>query len=95
MPNAARPVLDPQTENEIIDAIIALDWNTDVLTKPLEIIQSRLGHDDRQAIDLIISFQQRRLMICKPERRANNFAETGITSPPVRGRWIKPDETMK
>lgn len=31
MANAARPVLDPQTETGIIDAIIALDWSIDIV----------------------------------------------------------------
>jgi hypothetical protein len=45
MPNAARPALDPQTENEIIDAIIALDWNTDVHEHGV------VAHADGSALD--------------------------------------------
>jgi hypothetical protein len=48
MPNAVRLALDPQMESEILDAIVALDWNTDVLTPPLEIIQKRLQFSPRR-----------------------------------------------
>jgi hypothetical protein len=48
-----------------------------------------------QALRLFMNFPHRNLMICTAERTANDMGETGVVSPPLRGRWIKPDETMK
>ena len=80
----ARPTLDPQTENDIIDAIVALDWTTDIVTGPLRIIQNQLGVGEEQAIPLFLSFHRaRKLIVCKPERIANNLLETGTISPPI------------
>ena len=87
--------LDQQTENAIVEAIIALDWNTDVVTAPLGIIQGRLGLAEKQTVDLFLSFRERGLIICQPEHVANDFAETEVNAPWMRGKWIKPDETMQ
>jgi hypothetical protein len=89
MTNTARPVLDPQTETEIIDEIVALDWSTDPVTKPLRIIENHLGIEEEQAIALFLNLQRRNLMICRPEHMSNNMAETGVKSPVIRSRWVK------
>lgn len=82
MLHAARLALAHQTEREILSAIAALDWNAD--------IQKVLGVPERQAIELFLSYQNRRLLVCRPEHPANNFAETGRIAPPARGKWIRP-----
>jgi hypothetical protein len=91
MSHAVRLALDPQTENEIISAIAALDWNADIVTQHLGIIRNALDIQEKEALSLLLGFQNRRLLICKPDRSANNLAETGVISPPIRegglGRW--------
>ena len=95
MADASHPALDPQTENAIIDDIIALGWSTDIATQPLRIIQNRLVVEEEQAILLLLNFQRRNLIFCKPERMANNMAETSVRSPVMRVKWIKSEERWK
>jgi hypothetical protein len=94
MTNAPRYALDPQTQAETIAAIVALDWSADPVTQPLRIIQERFGVPEEQAIALFLHFQARSLIVCRPEHAANNLAETGVPSPPIRSRWVQRDETM-
>lgn len=63
MLHAACLALAPQTEREILSAIAALDWNADVVTEPLCIIQKVLGVPERQAIELFLSVQNRRMLV--------------------------------
>jgi hypothetical protein len=95
MSKTPRYALDPDTQAETIGAIVALDWSTDPVTQPLRIIQQRFGVDEERAIALFLHFQSRSLIVCRPERVANNMAETGIVMPVIRSRWIQPDETMQ
>jgi hypothetical protein len=95
MSNTARSALDPKTEGEIIDAIVALDWSTDPVTVPLRIIRERFALEEEAAIARFIDFQRRNLMFCRPRWPANNLAETGERMPPMQSRWIRPDEPME
>lgn len=93
--NAPRPALDPEAERQIVDAIVALDWSTDPVAQPLNIIQEHLGVENDGAIALFLDFQKRNLMICRPEHMANNVAETGRYMPPIRSQWVRPEETTE
>ena len=84
MADSTRYALDPKTQAETIKAIVALDWSTDPVTQPIRIIQERFSVDEEPAIALFLHFQARNLIICRPERGANNLAETGVVMPPIR-----------
>ncbi len=92
MQHAVHPALDPQAESEIVAAIIALDWNVDLFSEPLAIIQKRLGlQNEEQAVAVFGSLQKKGLMFCKPKHMAVNLLE-GERARPFRGKWFPPEE---
>src|SRR5690349_20563710 len=57
---------DPQIENDIVDAIVALDWSSDIVSPPLEIIRSHirshhpdLEENEDEVIHLFLDLQKR------------------------------------
>lgn len=97
MTTSSTAVPESQTENEIVDAIVGLDWNSDFVTPALEIISNHVrGLEEKQIIDLFIDLQKRNRIISKPEHAARNVAYTGPEGAgPMRARWIRGDEDME
>lgn len=84
--------LTAEQEARIIDAITALDWNTDPVAGPSRVIAELAARDFLGAERILIRLSTLRHIEIKPEHPASNFAETGRRSPPVRSKWFRPIE---
>jgi hypothetical protein len=79
-------VLSQEQEQKAVDAITALDWDTDTVAPASRAIAGALSMTEDYAITVLLDLSKRGLIHQRPERPANNFADTGIKSEPTRSK---------
>jgi hypothetical protein len=81
--------LSPQQEQQAVDAITTLDWNTDPVGPARDAIAAKLSLPKDRATDVLIDLEKRGVIHQRPERPANNLAESGVKSDPIRSKWFR------